>query len=43
MAPMFGVILSALLLNEAGQILFLQGVLVLICITIGIVTSYREF
>lgn len=43
MTPMFGVILSALLLNEAGQISFLQGVLALICITIGIVISYREF
>lgn len=42
MTPMFGVILSALLLNEAGQISFLQGVLALLCITIGIVISHRE-
>lgn len=42
MTPMFGVILSALLLNESGQISLVQGLAALLCITLGIVISHRE-
>lgn len=42
MTPMFGVILSALLLNESEQISLVQGLAALLCITLGIVISHRE-
>ena len=40
MTPVFGVILSAVLLNESGQISLMQGVIALALITIGIVISH---
>lgn len=42
MTPMFGVILSALLLKEAEQISMVQGAVALILITAGIVVSHRQ-
>ena len=41
MTPVFGVILSALLLNEAGQISMVQGAVALILITVGILISHH--
>ena len=41
MTPVFGVILSALLLNEAGQISMVQGAVSLILITVGILISHH--
>ena len=42
MTPIFGVILSAILLEEAGQISLVQGVIALVLITIGIVISHYK-
>ena len=42
MTPVFGVILSAILLEEAGQISLVQGVIALVLITIGIVISHYK-
>lgn len=41
MTPVFGVILSTLLLNEGGSISMIQGVTALLLITVGIVISHR--
>ena len=42
MTPVFGVILSALLLHESEQISIIQGAAALALITFGIIVSYRE-
>lgn len=42
MTPVFGTILSALLLNEAEQISPVQGAMALILITVGIVVSHKK-
>ena len=42
MTPVFGVILSAVLLHESEQISLVQGAVALILITAGIVISHRE-
>ena len=42
MTPVFGVILSAILLHESEQISLVQGAAALILITVGIVISHRE-
>lgn len=41
MTPVFGVILSALLLDESGQISLFQGAIALVLITAGILISHR--
>ena len=41
MTPVFGVLLSALLLDESGQISLIQGAAALILITVGIIISHR--
>ena len=42
MTPVFGVILSAVLLHESEQISLVQGAVALILITAGIVISHWE-
>lgn len=42
MTPVFGVILSALLLHESEQISVIQGAAALVLITFGIIVSHRE-
>lgn len=42
MTPVFGVILSAVLLKETEQISWIQGCISLILITVGIIISYRN-
>ena len=42
MTPVFGVILSALLLDESGQLSMIQGAAALILITVGILISHRQ-
>ncbi len=42
MTPVFGVILSAILLEESGQISLVQGVVALALITLGIVISHYK-
>ena len=42
MTPVFGVILSTILLEESGALSLAQGVSALALITIGIVISHRE-
>ena len=42
MTPVFGVVLSALLLDESGQLSMIQGAAALILITVGILISHRQ-